>query len=269
MYKNNLTNISSLNKISTTESIKSGKKSNYNSKIISDYSQNISLSSSKILSNSKSRKDYNENNESVLLTSIFNLPKISSSHKFLNHDLPRKNQIRLRKRNNILLLDENNKYINTNISNENSIDCSLIRVEKNPSQKKKKRDYLSERIERALKHKFYSDIEEKYPKNKEENSYNFNERMIHMKKISSFWNGLCNYMNPIFSTEKYKMRKDLNKRNSNLTQNLKENHSLKEKSKLPRIYTNSMVSNYLYNKRKLEEKQFYNKINSKKEYEFY
>ena len=81
MYKNNLTNISSLNKISTTESIKSGKKSNYNSKIISDYSQNISLSSSKILSNSKSRKDYNENNESVLLTSIFNLPKISSSHK--------------------------------------------------------------------------------------------------------------------------------------------------------------------------------------------
>ena len=90
-----------------------------------------------------------------------------------------------------------------------------------------------------------------------------------MKKISSFWNGLCNYMNPIFSTERYKMSKDLNKRNSNLTQNLKENHSLKEKSKLPRIYTNSMVSNYLYNKRKLEEKQFYNKINSKKEYEFY
>jgi Zn-dependent metalloprotease len=101
MYKNNLTNISSLNKISTTESIKSGKKSNYNSKIISDYSQNISLSSSKILSNSKSRKDYNENNESVLLTSIFTLPKISSSHKFLNHDLPKKKQIRLRKRNNI------------------------------------------------------------------------------------------------------------------------------------------------------------------------
>ena len=31
-----------------------------------------------------------------------------------------------------------------------------------------------------------------------------------MKKINNFWIGLCNYMNPIFSIERFKLKKILN-----------------------------------------------------------
>jgi hypothetical protein len=42
------------------------------------------------------------------------------------------------------------------------------------------------------------------------------------------------------------------------------------KTNLPKVYTNNMLSNYRYNKKIKEEKEFYKKlIDSQKENEFY
>ena len=281
----NENNISKINISSSRSNIietpKSNKYSNNNiSKIKDDKSNNISLSYSNILpySYKKNNKINNNEKKEVLLTSIFTLPKINSSDSFneISYSPKKKNIINHIKNSMFISYEKSNKTRNNNnlIINE----YNSIQNEPNiSSHKKKKNDQQSLSILNSLKNKFYSDIEQQIKNHKQilAKDEELNQKLICIKKISTFWNSLCNYMNPIFNIEKFQLKKkNLEKENNILhskdksnSQNI-DNFSPKKNFKLPKIYTNSMLSNLRYNKKKLEERKFKEK-SLHKEFEFY
>ena len=202
-------NISKLNisssRINKIETPKTNKLSNNNiSKIIDDKSNNISFSYSHILPYSfrKSNK-INNNNEKkeVLLTSIFTLPKINSSDS-LNENMysPKKKNLINYKKNSMFISYENSKKVN-NSNNSILNDYTSIQTEPKISfHKIKNNDQQSLSIINSLKNKFYSDIDQQIKNHKQilAKDKELNQKLIYIKKISTFWNSLCNYMNPIF-----------------------------------------------------------------------
>ena len=96
--------------------------------------------------------------------------------------------------NNNLIINEYNS-----IQNEPNIS----------SHKKKKNDQQSLSILNSLKNKFYYDIEQQIKNHKQilAKDEELNQKLICIKKISTFWNSLCNYMNPIFNIEKFQLKK--------------------------------------------------------------
>ena len=280
-------NISKLNisssRINKIETPKTNKLSNNNiSKIIDDKSNNISFSYSHILPYSfrKSNK-INNNNEKkeVLLTSIFTLPKINSSDS-LNENMysPKKKNLINYKKNSMFISYENSNKVN---NNNNSILNEYTSIQTEPKisfHKIKNNDQQSLSIINSLKNKFYSDIDQQIKNHKQilAKDKELNQKLIYIKKISTFWNSLCNYMNPIFNIEKFQLKKNIEHNNQiyikdkSISQNI-DNFALNKNAnrrKLPRIYTNSMISNLRNNKKKLEERKFNEKL-LKKEFDFY
>ena len=280
-------NISKLNisssRINKIETPKTNKLSNNNiSKIIDDKSNNISFSYSHILPYSfrKSNK-INNNNEKkeVLLTSIFTLPKINSSDS-LNENMysPKKKKLINYKKNSMFISYENSNKVN---NSNNSILNEYTSIQTEPKisfHKIKNNDQQSLSIINSLKNKFYSDIDQQIKNHKQilAKDKELNQKLIYIKKISTFWNSLCNYMNPIFNIEKFQLKKNIEHNNQiyikdkSISQNI-DNFALNKNTnrrKLPRIYTNSMISNLRNNKKKLEERKFNEKL-LKKEFDFY
>ena len=213
----NENNISKINISSSRSNIietpKSNKYSNNNiSKIKDDKSNNISLSYSNILhySYKKNNKINNNEKKEVLLTSIFTLPKINSSDSFneISYSPKKKNIINHIKNSMFISYEKSNKTRNNNnlIINE----YNSIQNEPNiSSHKKKKNDQQSLSILNSLKNKFYYDIEQQIKNHKQilAKDEELNQKLICIKKISTFWNSLCNYMNPIFNIEKFQLKK--------------------------------------------------------------
>ena len=270
---------------------KSNRKSNY-SKNDDKLSNDGSFSYSKIFPNSQ-LIDKNKNNiNGILLTSIFSLPKINNSNKEYNNYSsrrnlsPKKNIINLKKQNIFSSIDTKKirKIINENsISNNNSpINTETYKTERKNNENKnlnlnnninKDNDNKKySKLESFLKKKFYCDFDENIKQHNKifTKDKSLNNKIIHMKKINNFWIGLCNYMNPIFSIERFKLKKILNNSKKKINEK-KGDYSLpRMKTNLPKVYTNNMLSNYRYNKKIKEEKEFYKKlIDSQKEYEFY
>ena len=281
-------NISKINisssRINTIETPKSNKLSNNNiSKIIDDKSNNISFSYSHILPYSFKKNNKSNNNErkEVLLTSIFTLPTISSSDSLNDniHSPKKKDLINYKKNSMFISYEKSNKVKKNNNSILN--DYTSIQTEPNISSNKiKNNDQQSLSIINSLKNKFYCDIEQQIKNHKQilAKDKELNQKLIYIKKISTFWNSLCNYMTPIFSIEKYQLKKNVEQKINNKThskdtsksQNIDNFSSNKNVyiGKLPKIYTNSMLSNLRYNKKKLEERKFIEKL-QQKEFDFY
>ena len=120
-----------------------------------------------------------------------------------------------------------------------------------------------------MKEKFYIDVENKinvHLKNKKfiEDEMLHN-RIVHMKKVSTFWNGVADYINPIFQVEKFRINKLM--RGETIKKEEKETFTKKLK---PKLYTTMVMSNMKYNLKKEKEKLFYEKLKEmQKDYEFY
>ena len=222
---------------------------------------NFSTSISNILSKSNSINYFNQNkNRNVLLTSVFNLPKLDTNEDINDSFHKINNLIPLQNKNN--LKKDNNSKIGINSSLKTQ---QYISVYKN-----NKIDNQSLKISSLLKNKFYIDSEKKFAKyNKEKNETK--DKIIHIKKVTKFWKNLFDYLNPLFEVEKYELKKKLYKRNNKSSRNiiLKENNLIsKLSSNSPRIYSNSMLSNLIHNQQKIKKKIF--EINqSKNEFDLY
>ena len=92
--------------------------------------------------------------------------------------------------------------------NPNQTIDNYCQTETEENEKKKKTKPLS-KLETQMKEKFYIDVENKinvHLKNKKfiEDEMLHN-RIVHMKKVSTFWNGVADYINPIFQVEKFRI----------------------------------------------------------------
>ena len=120
------------------------------------------------------------------------------------------------------------------------------------------------KIENYFKERFYEDIEDninaRLKRKKMFDDKLLQNRVIHMKKVIGFWKCFCDYTNPIFSIQKFK--------NSQLLMKKKENNLYKSsdnyKPKNYVLYTNNSVNEMHHKQKRLNEINFYKKLQKKR-----
>ena len=194
-------------------------------------------------STSKVNKTKKNKTKNVLLTSLFNLPNISS----LNN---KKSQESVKIKNNL----DNSK------SNNNSFQ----KICKNNNDERE-----GIKLENYMKDKFYEDIDKKMNiKLKYKNflhDSSIKERIIKMNKIGLFWGGVFEYCNPLLSATKFKFAKKLYLDQIKSMKKVKYIDEYKSKinkeiKPIPVLYTNNVfnklmrkerIKNMLFQKRNL------------------
>ena len=149
--------------------------------------------------------------ETLLLTSIFNLPHLSplQKHSRANssmNDLPIPSNLNTSKTCNSVMINP--------LSHRSLILNNLSSLDDTFQPKKQKNDL--DKVENIFKERFYDDIENSI-KHKFRRKLMFGdpllkERVIHMKKVVGFWKCLCDYTGPKFALQKFgKFHHDLKK----------------------------------------------------------
>ena len=260
----------STSKLKTNESLEHKKNA------ITETTNNDSLIYSKILTKRDNiRNPISLRNNDVLLTSIFQLPLINKNKKNPSLKTERryeKNDSNDNSENRQSLFKDYNNFKSNQIKkqekekdNPNQTDLDIIK----PNRRKHKKDKISLKIETQLKDKFYIDVENKILLHLKDKKLiqdeTLNNRMIHMKKISSFWKSVADYINPILQIEKFKLKK-LN--NGQLIDF--ENNNKKHLKHIPKIYTSVILSDKLHKQKIQKEKLYLEKlIETQKSYDFY
>jgi hypothetical protein len=203
----------------------------------------INPSSIYLNSTSKVNKAKINKTKNVLLTSLFNLPNISSFNA-------KKSQEIVKIKNNLDNSKSNNNSFQKNCKNNND-ESEVFK------------------LENYMKDKFYEDIDKKMNiKLKYKNflhDSSIKERIIKMNKIGLFWGGVFEYCNPLLSATKFKFAKKLyqNKVKSMKKVKLIDEYKSKinkEIKPIPVLYTNNLfnklmrkerIKNMLFKKRNL------------------
>ena len=178
---------------------------------------------SKGISKEKDNLNINKNNF-LLLTSLYNLPKIKKPVKlskklYFNSHLGDTTK-------NELYTGQNDSTINDrsifNESMTSSIDKSTFnymnllynnesKISQGTSLFKRKKRLLST-LSSLLKNKYYSDTEKKLKEKITVDSFpsdhSLKDKIIHMRKVGVFWDGVFNYCVPIIKVKKYKAQRD-------------------------------------------------------------
>ncbi len=163
--------------------------------------------------------------------------------------------------NNIEYINKNNKNFDDNnneTGNENQ-NTKLIKF------KKKKATLFN--LDNYLKEKLYSDIEKKYEiiyKKKNLEDKRLINRFIHMHQVLTFWEGVCNYVHPIISNQKYQLNKNTtpNKNKKN-----EDNKGLNSERliPLPKLLTNDKIWEKRHKEKIKKEIEFYQKLKEERE----
>ena len=173
--------------------------------------------------NNNNNGNINNNKNFILLTSLYKLPVINNK-TILNsrsqphspiHSKTRNNNISSIVSSNTSQINNVNKNLNEsiNLSSEsfnkflnicfNSNDVSKISNESNNRYKKRRFSSLSS----SLKEKYYSDIERRLDQKLDVRSFpsdhSIKDKIIHMKKVSIFWDCVFRYCCPIINGQKY------------------------------------------------------------------
>ena len=157
--------------------------------------------------------------KNTYLTSIYNIPK--------------------KKRNfyNISLSDVDSHLDNNPLFNS----YNLTKYKSIEKEKKIKKKDNNEKIEKFMKEKYYEDVE-KLTKHKLEKKNWFSNsstqnKVIKIKKVIKFWEGLCDYSNPRFAKQRFKNSSEIfeKKNNTDIYKNNKKEND--ENKKLPILYT--------------------------------
>jgi hypothetical protein len=263
-------------KMKTNESIK-----NHQNYLLTE-TNNDSITLSKILSNrytNLSRNPITLRNNDVLLTSIFQLPIINNNKK--NPSL--KTERRYEKSNitnntkslfqnytnneNKYTLSNNNKEINNEEIKLDNNEQSEFNINKNLKNKSKKK-LIPSKLETYLKDKFYIDVENKINLHLKNKKYiediMLHNRIVHMKKFSAFWRSIADYINPILSIEKFKLKKFLS------GEPIKEEKKTKVIKHVPKLYTSIVLNDKMHKEKKERDKLYIeNLIETQKSYDFY
>ena len=201
--------------------------------------------------NNKNNNNDNNNNNNIYLTNIFKLPEIKTRNYNQSFIFPNNKKLLKSYEKNLSLLNDDNNLINKSLS-------------LNKSKQNKKIGNL----ENYMKEKFYFDVDKnvknKFKKKNWFSESNTQEHLIHMKKVVTFWNGICDYTIPKFSVQKFKETK------KSLEEKKKDKLPIKietkeEEKKLPILFTNSIVNNLNHIKKIYNENLFYKEL--KEEYE--
>ena len=201
--------------------------------------------------NNKNNNNNNDNNNNIYLTNIFKLPEIKTRNYNQSFIFPNNKKLLKSYEKNLSLLNDDNNLINKSLS-------------LNKSKQNKKIGNL----ENYMKEKFYFDVDKnvknKFKKKNWFSESNTQEHLIHMKKVVTFWNGICDYTIPKFSVQKFKETK------KTLEEKKKDKLPIKietkeEEKKLPILFTNSIVNNLNHIKKIYNENLFYKEL--KEEYE--
>ena len=201
--------------------------------------------------NNKNNNNNNNNNNNIYLTNIFKLPEIKTRNYNQSFIFPNNKKLLKSYEKNLSLLNDDNNLINKSLS-------------LNKSKQNKKIGNL----ENYMKEKFYFDVDKnvknKFKKKNWFSESNTQEHLIHMKKVVTFWNGICDYTIPKFSVQKFKETK------KSLEEKKKDKLPIKietkeEEKKLPILFTNSIVNNLNHIKKIYNENLFYKEL--KEEYE--
>jgi len=201
--------------------------------------------------NNKNNNNDNDNNNNIYLTNIFKLPEIKTRNYNQSFIFPNNKKLLKSYEKNLSLLNDDNNLINKSLS-------------LNKSKQNKKIGNL----ENYMKEKFYFDVDKnvknKFKKKNWFSESNTQEHLIHMKKVVTFWNGICDYTIPKFSVQKFKETK------KSLEEKKKDKLPIKietkeEEKKLQILITNSIVNNLNHIKKIYNENLFYKEL--KEEYE--
>jgi hypothetical protein len=195
------------------------------------------------------------NNKNILLTSLFNLPKINKSeNKYSPKNKNNKNKIFLLNKNNLEISRISEKYFN-NIHDNNE----KIKIEENEG--------IS--LETHMKDKYYEDIDKKMSIKLQSKNFchdnSVRERIIKMNKIGLFWGSVFEYCNPLLSATKFRFARKFNLKEKNIRNDdiyVNEYKSKINKDIKPILYTNSLISQIKHNEKIKRELLFYNNINS-------
>ena len=163
--------------------------------------------------------------------------------------------------NNIEYINKNNKNFDDNnneTGNENQ-NTKLIKF------KKKKATLFN--LDNYLKEKLYSDIEKKYEiiyKKKNLEDKRLINRFIHMHQVLTFWEGVCNYVHPIISIQKFQLNKNTtpNKNKKN-----EDNKGLNSERLIPlsKLLTNDKIWEKRHKEKIKKEIEFYQKLKEERE----
>ncbi len=203
------------------------------------------------IQNNFNNNNNNNNNDNIYLTNIFKLPEIKTRNYNQSFIFPNNKKLLKSNEKNLSLLNDDNNLINKSLS-------------LNKSKQNKKIGNL----ENYMKEKFYFDVDKnvknKFKKKNWFSESNTQEHLIHMKKVVTFWNGICDYTIPKFSVQKFKETK------KSLEEKKKDKLPIKiekkeEEKKLPILFTNSIVNNLNHIKKIYNENLFYKEL--KEEYE--
>jgi hypothetical protein len=170
-------------------------------------------------------------NNFLLLTSLYKLPSISNKNKLVkkpqspnhfklgqllnNNNLSSNNSSILNNKqsfndsvNTSSYNESFNNYINFKYSNEISKNNNVSK-ELNQSKSIGKKKVFSN-LNASLKDKYYSDIEKRLNYKLDEklfpSDHSMKDKIIHMKKVSIFWNSVFKYCIPIINGQKYKLQ---------------------------------------------------------------
>ena len=203
----------------------------------------IKPSSIYLNSTSKVNKAKINKTKNILLTSLFNLPNISSLNV-------KKSQEIVKIKNNLDNSKSNNNSFQKNCKNNHDESEGI-------------------KLENYMKDKFYEDIDKKMNiKLKYKNfshDTSIKERIIKMNKIGMFWGGVFEYCNPLLSATKFKFAKKLCRDQIKSMKKVKyideyKSKTNKEIKPIPILYTNNVfnklmrkerIKNMLFQKRNL------------------
>ena len=183
----------------------------------------------KLTPNNITKKDIDKKKQNyLLLTSLYNLPKIKKTIKLnkkiyfnsctgenIKNDYtngPNTSTTNSKSIFNESLTSSNErKIINSmNLLNNNE---SIISNSKVKFQKKKR---LLSTLSSLLKNKYYSDteklLENKITKKSFPSDYSMRDKVIHMKKVGIFWDSVFKYCVPIINVDKFKAQRELSER---------------------------------------------------------
>ena len=159
------------------------------------------------ITNNSNNNNKNLNNTSSINNNIniFNDSKISSFN-----DSSINNSFNFRLNNDI-------SKMNSELNNSNSGSRSI----------NKRKNYSN--LEALLKDKYYIDVEKRLNHKLDAKLFpsdlSTKDKIIHMKKVSIFWNSVFKYCVPIINGQKYKLQHDLTEKNKIKYYNLNQSNS--------------------------------------------
>lgn len=228
-----------------------GKKNNFDKIIKNKYICDSNTSkicgtfSNKIKFNKIENNNNRNRNRTLLLTSLFYLPRMNS--KDCNSTIKNKSKFK--------------SLFNYYNSNHNSF-------YKNNKYTNKKEENAGIKIENYMKDKFYEDIDKKMNIKLKSKKFlhdsSIKERIIKMNKIGSFWGGIFEYCNPLLSVKKLRYEKNIYHKNKIKDEDkyIEEYNSKINKVSKPILYTNELFCK-LMRKEKIKNEIKFKKLNIK------